>query len=477
MISAIRAASAWPCSAPPERLGTRAPASTIGRGVDTRLVWLVLGAWLLLNALLLWLYYAGPTPKPLIGDEFDYNRRAIALLAGQPVAETFIWPPGQTWFIAAIYRVFGAHVLAVQVVQIGMLLACAGLLARLWLPLAGARAAFAGATLFLLNPTTIATAHWLWPEVTHLACLLGALVLVLGPTRTPARAFFAGLLIGLALLFKSLLGAWWPLVLLCFVRRDEGRLRVQAPSAILFIAGVLLATAPALWKGWVETGRPMIADSSVYNLEVGLADRSRSDYIDEAGAPALQAFLASAPTPRERNALALARVGRTLAERGIGDVLADQAGTQYFRLFSAKTLLVSQLPGPACAGRLGAYPVGASTPWIAAAAMAWHAITLVLAAFGIAFWRRWRHAVALLVASFLLYQLALYFGLHVMQRYLFQMLPFLCAFAGTLVTLRAQQCTAPVLVVTPWRIAAGAALAASLLAFAWLGPFLDGQCR
>lgn len=457
-------------------MATRAPAAS-GHGVDARLFWLVLGAWLLSNALLLWLYYAGPAPKPLIGDEFDYNRRAIALLAGQPVAETFIWPPGQTWFVAAVYRVFGTHVLAVQIVQIGVLLACAGLLAQLWRPLAGARAAFAGAALFLLNPTTIATAHWLWPEVTHLACLLGALVLLLGPRRTPVRAFFAGLLIGLALLFKSLLGAWWPLLLVCFVRRREGRLRAESAAAVLFVAGVLMATAPALWKGWVETGRPMIADSSVYNLEVGLADRSRSDYIGEAGAPALQAFLASAPTPHERNALALARVGRTLAERGIGEVVAEQAGTQYFRLFSAKTLLVSQLPGPACAGHLGAYPASASTPWVATAAMGWHAVTLVLAAFGIAFWRRWRDAAVLLVASFLLYQLALYFGLHVMQRYLFQMLPFLCAFAGTLVTLRTQEGAAPVLVATPWRIAAGAALATLLLALAFLGPLLDGPCR
>ena len=458
-------------------MGTGAPPTTIGRGVDPRVLWFVLGAWLLLNALLLWLYYAGPSAKPLIGDEFDYNRRAIALLAGQPVAETFIWPPGQTWFVAAIYRVFGAHVLAVQIVQIGLLLVCAGLLARLFHPLVGERAAFAGAALFLLNPTTIATAHWLWPEVTHLACLLGALALLSGPRHTPTRAFCAGALIGLALLFKSLLGAWWPLLLLVFVRRREGRLRVEIRAALLFLVGVLLATTPALWKGWVETGRPMIADSSVYNLEIGLLDRSRSDYIDEAGAPALSAFLASAPTPRERNALALARVERTVAERGIGDVLADQAGTQYFRLFSAKTLLVSQLSGPACAGYLGAYPAHASTPWIAAAASGWHAVTLVLAAFGIALWRRWHHAVALLAGSFLLYQLVLYFGLHVMQRYLFQMLPFLCAFAGAMVTLRTRDVPAPVLQVTPWRIAVGAAFAALLLALAFLGPLLDGQCR
>ena len=93
--------------------------------------WLALAAWLLLNAALLWIYYQ-PALKPLVGDEFDYNRRALALLAGQPMPELFIWPPGQTWFIAAVYAVFGSHVLAVQLVQIGLLAACAALLARLW---------------------------------------------------------------------------------------------------------------------------------------------------------------------------------------------------------------------------------------------------------------------------------------------------------------------------------------------------------
>ncbi len=449
-----------------------APRAPHRYGVDARAVALAAAAWVLLNGLLLWLYHAGATPKVLIGDEFDYNRRALALLAGETVPETYIWPPGQTWFIAAVYRVLGVHVFGVQVVQIVLLASCAVLLARLWRPVAGARAAFAAAALFLLNPTTIASAHWLWPEVTHLACLLGALALLFArPVPGVARAFAAGLLIGLALLFKSLLGLWWPLLLLRFATRDGG-IRVAWGAAACFVAGVALAIAPSLWKGYVETGRPIIADSSIYNLDVGLRDRSRSDYIDEAGAPALSAFLASAPTPHERNAIYLERVRETLARRGLADVLTDQFGTQYFRLFSAKTLLVSQLPGETCAGRLGAYPPSPLVPWLAAASMAWHALVLVLAAFGVALWRNWRQPVALAAASFLLYQLTLYLGLHVMQRYLFQMLPFLCAFGASLVAAR----ESAVVVVTPLRLAAGTLIATLLLALAFLGPWLDGSC-
>ncbi|MFZ1797214.1 MAG: glycosyltransferase family 39 protein, partial [Dokdonella sp.] len=160
--------------------------------------WLLAAAWLLLNAALLWMYY-NPAQKPLVGDEFDYQRRALALLAGQPLPELFIWPPGQTWFLAAIQALFGSHLLIVQLVQIVLLAFCAFLLARLWKTLDNARAAWLALTIFLLNPASLAYAHWLWPEVPYLACLLGALVLLLTFSARPhLRALLAGLLIGLA---------------------------------------------------------------------------------------------------------------------------------------------------------------------------------------------------------------------------------------------------------------------------------------
>lgn len=441
-------------------------------------LWLVVAAWLLLNAGLLWIYYH-PVLKPLVGDEFDYNRRALALLAGQPMPELFIWPPGQIWFITAIYSVFGSHVLAVQLVQIVLLAICAALLVRLWKTLDSPRAARLAGALFLLNPASLAYAHWLWPEVPYLACLLGALALLLTMTVRPRlRAFLAGLLIGLAVLFKSLLGGLWPLFLLAFLSRKDRRFTFAWLSAAAFASGLLLATLPALWKGYIETGAPLIADSSLYNLHVGLRDRSRSDYIDEAGLPALTAFIESAATPQQRNAIYLDKVKATVAERGWLGVVGDQLGTQYFRLFNAKTLLNSQLPGPACDGHLGAYGASALTTPIGWLAAACHTLLLVLCAFGLAFWRNWRRPFAAFCALYLGYQLALFLGLHVMERYFFQMQPLLCGFAGSfLAAMVGREDAAPVLVFTRGRWLIGAVLAALLLGLAWLGPILDGTCR
>ncbi|MEO7013395.1 MAG: glycosyltransferase family 39 protein, partial [Dokdonella sp.] len=435
-------------------------------------------AWLLLNAALLWIYYH-PALKPLVGDEFDYNRRALALLAGQPMPELFIWPPGQTWFIAAVYAVFGSHVLAVQLVQIGLLAACAALLARLWKRVDGSRAALLAAGLFLLNPGTLAYAHWLWPEVTYLTCLLGALVLLLTFTARPRlRAFLAGLLVGLAVLFKSLLGGFWPIFLLFFLSRKERRLSFAGLSAVAFGAGLLLATLPSLWKGVTETGRPLIADSSMYNLHVGILDRSRSDYINEAGLPALTAFIDSASTPQQRNAIYAEKVKSLIAERGLFQVLGEQLGTQYFRLFNAKTLLVSQMPGPVCSGHLGAYGESAMLPalkWLAG----WsHSLTLLLCAFGLATWRRWTRPLVIFCAIYLGYQLTLFLGLHVMERYFFQMQPILCGFAGSFLAALIDRGTLPsALAFTRGRCLFGSLLAVLLLGLAWLGPVLDGTCH
>ena len=440
-------------------------------------LWLAFAAWLLLNVILFWIY-SHPTLKPLVGDEFDYNRRAIALLGGQPLPELFIWPPGQIWFVAAIYAVFGHHVLAVQLVQVGLLAGCAVMLVRLWQALDNRRAALLAGALFLLNPSTLAYAHWLWPEVTYLACLFGALTLLLTFTPRPRlRAFLAGLLIGLALLFKSLIGGFWPFFLLLFLSRKDKRFAYAWLSAIAFCAGLLLAVAPSLWKGHVETGHALIADSSLYNLDVGLRDSSRSDYVDEAGLPALTAFIESAPTPQQRNAIYLDKVKAVVADRGYFNVLIEQIDSQYFRLFNAKTLLVSQLPGPRCEGYLGAYGsngVNTLLTWLAGFT---HSLTLVLCAFGLALWRRWRHPLAAFCALYLTYQLALFLGLHVMERYFFQMQPLLCGFAGSfLAATLHREGAQTTLSFTRWRFCLGAMLAIVLLGLAWLGPVLDGPC-
>lgn len=446
---------------------------------------------------LLWLAWYGGGGKPLIGDEQHYQDSALAILAGGDWMTGTIWPPLQPLLLAGVYALFGTHLLAVQLLQTVLLVACAALLRDLWRRLGGSvAAANTAAALFLLHPGIAAFAHWLWPELPHLFVLLAALCLL---ARTPSmlRGFAAGACIGLAILAKSLLSPFWPLFLIAFARCERplriGNLLAWRAAAA-FVLGLGLVTAPALLHGWRAHGRPMIADSSMYNLWIGLTDRWRSDYVQDMGGATLPAFLASAPTPQQRNALHLARIRALVAERGVVAVLADQLGRQYFRLFSAKTPLLSQLPGPACAGHLSVYR---SPPWLVQVLTigngAMHALMLGAAAFGLAGWHwrrgsgppdaaeRRRRLLQLLVAMLVAYQLALFALVHVKARFLLPLTPILCGLAGSfLATLRARARAAAgrdePAAWTPLRLGIGVALAALLLFLAFAGPALDGLC-
>jgi 4-amino-4-deoxy-L-arabinose transferase-like glycosyltransferase len=433
-----------------------------------------------LSQALLWYAYYGHGAKPLIGDEAEYQRSALAILDGGAWMPSTIWPPLQPLLLAAVYAVFGTHLLAAQLLQTLLFILCGALLRDLWRRVGGSvAAANTAAALFLLNPATAAYAQWLWPEVTHLFLLLAALCLL---ARMPARlaAFAAGLCIGLAILAKSLLSVFWPCFLLAFLRRSRPRVLLQ-PAAV-FVLGLGLVTAPALWHGWRTYGTPMIADSSMYNLWVGLTDRWRSDYVLDMGGVTLPAFLASGATPQQRNAIYAQKIRSLVDERGVVAVLADQFGRQYFRLFSAKTPLLSQLPGAACAGHLSVY---SSPPWLTRtltfANDAFHAIILVAAACGLACWRRRPDRLLLIIGVFMVYQLALFALIHVKARFLFPMLPFACGFAGSFLVaaharLRAGAAVDASIALTPWRLAIGAAIAALLLLFAFAGPALDHLC-
>jgi hypothetical protein len=479
-----------------------------------------LALYTLEQALLLWLYW-GHGAKTLAGDEVIYSgwaRHAPELAA---FADSYLWPPLQAWFL----RVLDVNVALVQLVQTAMLVACAGFLRALWLACDGRRrAANLAAALFLLNPSTAAYAHWLWPEVVHLFLMLAALWLLslkpsppgspggegwvrglrlvlprdrgsaqrhpLTPSLSPnavggegvaalrsIAGFIAGIATGLALLAKSLLTPFWPLFALLLVRGERPRFDWRV--AALFAVGVLATIAVPLARGWQATGKPMVADSSAFNIVGGLSDRWRSDYVADSVGPMLGEWFAAGATPAERNAAFLERARHIVDERGVVETVESQLGRQYFRLFNAKTLLVSQLPGPACVGHMSVYHDPA--PALAATLVAWndlaHALMLVTFAFGLALWRRWREPLPWLALAFFAYQIALYLPLHVKARFLLPMTPFLCAFgASFLASLARPRDDAAVVLRGHWRWFAGGVLALLLFLLAFAAPWLDRSC-
>ncbi|MCK9490054.1 MAG: glycosyltransferase family 39 protein [Xanthomonadales bacterium] len=517
--------------------------------------------WLLLCLALLALYW-WPESKRLAGDEQNYQQTALAILAGGDWFDRhLVWPPLQGLFMAAVYTIAGPHLLAVQLVQLGLLAASGVMLARIVTLLTGHRRAATWAGILLaVNPLTIAFATWLWPEIIHLAAsLLLALCLVRlwrhgdGRHRQPGLDSLgwvagAGLALGLCLLAKSLLTAFWPLLLLALVswHRREGVAAIRAevdPDAVddvaaataapdhhqswrawlagladwrpqwpasglrlaVFALAAILVCAPALVRGWQETGRPMIADSSWFNLWTGLADRWRGDFVFDETGHRFSAYLASGETHDQRVAFARQQAAALVEQQGLAATVAGQLGKQYFRLFDARNSLVAQLPGEPCRGYLSTYRL--ASPHLVGAidliARGWHLALLGLAAFGLALWRQWRAPWLWLLAAFAGYQMALFAVLHVKTRFLLPLLPLLCLFAGHALAGRhrardhgrdagsganasghaAKTVTAAEPVSSParpgplhLRLALGAVLTAMLWFLASAGPWFDQAC-
>jgi hypothetical protein len=384
----------------------------------------------LVHGTLWWLYYR-PLPKALWGDEFAYLRSAKLLLAGNPAWwPDPLWPPLYPRLLAGIMAIGGPTVLWIQVVQTCLLAAAAAVLYDLARRLSGSHRAAAVAGLLTLGfPPLAAYSHYLWPEVPHLLLFLAVLWLLAARAERPLWCGVAGVAAGFALLTKSLLGPFLPvLVLAAFARRPAGR---WSARALVFLAALGLTVAPVVVGQHRRTGRVMIADSSAFNLWVGLNDRSRTDFEIDVVTGLYREYAASADSFLERDRILREQIRSYVDAHSWVGVVRSHIGRQYFRLFDKDCYLTNQLPGGAAperysAGYLRAPPGAASV--VRASSYLLYGLVLALAPFGIALWlfrdRRW---LAVLLA-FVLYNLAIFFWLHVKSRYRIQLLPI--AFLG-----------------------------------------------
>ena len=362
------------------------------------------------------------------GDEIMYADLARRLAAGQDARIESLWPPAYPRFLAGLLVLGGGSFLLVRCVQVALLAISALLLRDLGLRLTGSgRAATMAAALLVLDPQVGGFAHFLWPEVLHLFLLLCALWILAARSDRPPWLAAAGVVLGLALLTKSLLGPFLPLLLLPLVlgagRRGLGR-------ATLVAAGVAVTLTPTL-IGNARRGAPLLADSSRFNLWVGLNDRSRKDMVDEVVGREYQRYLRSGETAAARTEVLDTKIRGLVRERGWPALLRAQLGRQYFRLLDKDSFLTDQLPGGAIA-RQG-YGYRDTPPPLAAALRAWsyalYAAVLVAAALGLAVAppRTWWHRVLL---AFLAYNAAVFLLLHVKSRYRVAFLPVLYLQAG-----------------------------------------------
>ena len=408
-------------------------------------------------------------PRALWGDEIMYADLARRLAAGEDVRIEPLWPPAYPRLLAGLLALGGGSFLLARCVQVALLGASALLLRDLAARLTGSAAVgTVAAALLLLDPQVGAFAHFLWPEVPHLFLFLFAAWILVARGDRPAWLVAAGVVLGLALLTKSLLGPFLPVLLLPLVL--GAGLRGAGRAALVLLAAAATVAPTAVDNA--RRGAPLIANSSLFNLWVGLNDRSRKDMVDEVVGDEYQRYLKSGDTAAARAQVLDARIRGLVRERGLSSLLRAQLARQYYRLLDKDSFLTDQLPGGAIS-RLG-YGYRGAPAAAAALLRAWsyalYAAVLVAAALGFAVapprgpWHR-------VLVAFLVYNAAVFLLLHVKSRYRVAFLPVLYlqagAFAGWCLAARGSRAS-------PSRAAwaacgAGAALA---LFLAFAGPFL-----
>jgi 4-amino-4-deoxy-L-arabinose transferase-like glycosyltransferase len=432
-----------------------------------------MAAALAVNAGLLALYYF-PTPKRLIGDEIYYFNLGSAIANNQPAQHDPLWPPLYGELLGATFSQVGIHLLVVQIAQIVLWLVTGYLLFRIVEKLLGERiVATIALGLYLFSPELMAFSHYLWPETLHLFLVLAALWLVICHPRYRWTAAAAGVLLGLALLTKSLLLPLLPVLLLfmLLVKVEGINLRGRALRAAL-LASAALATV-ALFLAAIPNGRGEVtlAGSVTFNAWVGLNDSARVDTQGVIVGQAHLQFVAAGPDLTTRNAIYNQKIRDLLRRQGIVNTLAQQAGKQYFRLFDHQTFLTTQLPnGPRAAYSFDA-PLLANGLLLYSAIF--HAVVLASGVLGMTFVRGYPWSWLQFFLLFLLYNLAIFLVLHVITRYVVQLLPLWMVFAAVVLASGAtwlhshRTLMLPGIVISRVRLAVGAMLALAILTLAF----------
>ncbi len=405
----------------------------------------------------------------LVGDQTKYDAEARAVAAGAPLPPTFLWPPLYGRFVGGLYALFGPRRGPVTLVQIALLLASLLLFQELLETIGvGRTAALLACALLACDPQLAAFTRYLWPEVVHLFLSLLAVWLLIGSAGTSSlRCLAAGLVLGLAVLVKSLLGPFLPVLAVA------GAWAAPTASAarrwgrgLLVLAGAGLVVGPVVVNNGVRYGTWRISSAALVNVWIGLNDPEDRHEYDVVPHREVETYLGSSAVSAERDRILWTRIRQKVESDGWARLLADQAGKQYGRLFDRESFFTDQLPG----GRWSPSGTpGLATQVLRAWAYAAYALLLALASLGLfqvrgAAMRR----LARLPLVFLVFNLGIFLLLHVKTRYRLAFLPCLAFFAALAVD-RALAGRAPLDEprVELLRLAAGVTLAALVLGLAF----------
>ena len=376
----------------------------------------------------LYLYYT-PTPKLLVQDENYYFGLARSIATGQDAQHNPLWPPLYAESMAALFSSFGTHQIYVQVSQIVMWLVGAFLFYRVAASVFPSHvAAIAALLLFLFSPDMIAFSHFLWPEMVHLVFLVSGFWLIICHHQNRLAIMASGVLFGFALLTKSLLLLFIPVIFVFYVVCTPGSLRKRVFNVVLLGSLILLTVLPTVVSNLRISGGFMVTGSSIFNTWVGLNDVELVDYKDDVAGREFAEFQRSGEDIRTRNSIYRDRIWLKLRQQGVLNTLLRQLSRQYFRLFDHETYFTTQLPG--MPRHSYSFDAPRLTRFLHLWSNALYALILAASVMGMCFiaWRPigWAHCFLL----FIVYNLGLFLFLHVKTRYVVQFMPMMMFFSG-----------------------------------------------
>jgi len=366
-----------------------------------------------------------PDGRLLVGDEHMYVALAKDWAAGGEKPIDPFWPPGYSWLFARWIRAFGSEV-SFLLPQIAALLVATFAVGRLTFFVSRDRAiSLLAAALVGCSPQLASFAQYYWPEALHLAIalVLCEVALLRRPSVWTSLGFAA--LAAAALLLKSLLTPLLPILVVAqAVRAVPGR---RLLVGLLSGALTLALLAPVIAANYRKHGLLAVADSTTFNLILGLTETSRRSLAERTPRDLQIEYLKSAAEVAQRRAWLDRRLADLLSRLEPRRQLGEQVTRQYFRLFDRESVFSAMLPGGSLHARGRGYRAPPELLWRALIGLdlALYALMLAAAPWGLALLLQHERAAGLWLAGWIAYLLAIFLVLHVDVRYRAVLLPVL----------------------------------------------------
>ncbi|HEU4327755.1 MAG TPA: glycosyltransferase family 39 protein [Roseiflexaceae bacterium] len=265
---------------------------------------------------------------PTVGDVIDsrwYYEAAVSLAAGQGLVVngrvTAFWPVGYPAFLAVLFKLFGASLLAAKLANVALYLVamgCAyGVARRIFRSQLVARLTL---LLLAIYPNHIAYSAEVLSEVLSLALLMAGCFSLVASAERPRLLYLSGIVFGFATLVKPQIVLLTAFFLLCLylAQLRRGELRAVAARVAAFYVLLLLVIAPWTIRNYLVFGHVfLVSNNSGLNFFYSSSPSVRVEFGSPLPSPEISLLYES--IARENEYLA----DRAVMQRAIEDVKAQ----------------------------------------------------------------------------------------------------------------------------------------------------------